>query len=537
MTSGSRTAGSPRSAAGPRASSDRVIDADGHDRRPGLRRPATPTTTPRSAGTRGARSPAGTASRRSCSATAASASRRCKPDFRERSMLTMTRTEAIPYESMRQGMPLGLGDDPRVPRLARPRAEGRERHPVHADGVADDLRDGPRGGQDPPGDRRRSARRCSACCTRAWTPACAASRSSASARTPCRPTSTARRWSPTRWSTRTSSPWPRCCAERDEGFIQITQADGRHQARPTRSSSSSPRSPSGPVLHNVVAASPQQPRRPPQAAALARAVPGQGPADLRPVRHRPRRLRVHPRALEPLRRLARRGGRSPPARKAEKLAKMQRPGAARGARRRGRGGRQAAAGDPGRRRRRPGAASSSRASTASRTSQQYVGRSVGEIAEDEGKHPIEVMLDLSLAGDLNVEFLGPDRGSNAEFMAEMMSSPYTIPGVSDGGAHTKFFTGGACTTDFLTWLVRDEGVITLEEAHYRLSAPGRPRRRVPATVACCARARRPTWSSTTWRSSPSTRRGSATSSTTCPAASGAGCSGPRATSRSSSTAR
>ena len=51
----------------------------------------------------------------------------------------------------------------------------------------------------------------------------------------------------------------------------------------------------------------------------------------------------------------------------------------------------------------------------------------------------------------------------------MMSSPYAIPGVSDGGAHTKFFTGGAYSTDFLTWLVRDEGVITLEEAHYRLS--------------------------------------------------------------------
>jgi N-acyl-D-aspartate/D-glutamate deacylase len=101
--------------------------------------------------------------------------------------------------------------------------------------------------------------------------------------------------------------------------------------------------------------------------------------------------------------------------------------------------------------------------------QVYVGRSVGEIAAAEGKHPIEVMLDLSLAGDLNVEFLGPDRGSNAEFMAEMMSSPYDVPGVSDGGAHTKFFTGGAYSTDFLTWLVRDEGVITLEEAHYRLS--------------------------------------------------------------------
>jgi len=100
----------------------------------------------------------------------------------------------------------------------------------------------------------------------------------------------------------------------------------------------------------------------------------------------------------------------------------------------------------------------------------YVGRSVGDIAAEQSKHPIEVMLDLSLAADLNVEFLGPDRGINAEFIAEMMNeSEYSIPGVSDGGAHTKFFTGGAYTTDFLSWLVRDEGLVSLEEAHYRLS--------------------------------------------------------------------
>jgi N-acyl-D-amino-acid deacylase len=57
----------------------------------------------------------------------------------------------------------------------------------------------------------------------------------------------------------------------------------------------------------------------------------------------------------------------------------------------------------------------------------------------EAKHPIEVMLDLSIQGDLHVEFLGPDKGSNAGFMAEMIESEYAIPGVSDGGAHTKFF--------------------------------------------------------------------------------------------------
>ncbi|MFN0028598.1 MAG: N-acyl-D-amino-acid deacylase family protein [Acidimicrobiales bacterium] len=103
--------------------------------------------------------------------------------------------------------------------------------------------------------------------------------------------------------------------------------------------------------------------------------------------------------------------------------------------------------------------------------QQYVGRSLGDIATDEGKHPIEVMLDLSLKGDLNVEFLGPDRGSNADFMAELTNdSPYTVPGVSDGGAHTKFFNGGSWSTDYLRWLVRDEKKVTLEEAHYRMSA-------------------------------------------------------------------
>jgi len=102
--------------------------------------------------------------------------------------------------------------------------------------------------------------------------------------------------------------------------------------------------------------------------------------------------------------------------------------------------------------------------------EKYVGRTIGQISAEEHKDEIDVMLDLSIAGGLKVEFLGPNRGFNAEFYKEMMDSPYTIPGVSDGGAHTKFFTGGAYTTDFLGWLVRDEQKLSLEEAHYRLSA-------------------------------------------------------------------
>ncbi len=102
--------------------------------------------------------------------------------------------------------------------------------------------------------------------------------------------------------------------------------------------------------------------------------------------------------------------------------------------------------------------------------QKYVGRNLEDIGLEEGKHPAEVMLDLALATDLKADFLGPDKGSNADFMVELMDVPYTLPGVSDGGAHTKFFTGGSWPTDLLKWLVRDEGKLTLEEAHYRMSA-------------------------------------------------------------------
>ncbi len=103
--------------------------------------------------------------------------------------------------------------------------------------------------------------------------------------------------------------------------------------------------------------------------------------------------------------------------------------------------------------------------------EKYVGKSIGQIAQEESKHPTDVMLDLAVATDLKAEFLGPNRGFNAEFTAEMINnSRFTFPGVSDGGAHTKFFCGGAFTTDFLCWLVRDEQKITLEEAHFRLSA-------------------------------------------------------------------
>ena len=102
---------------------------------------------------------------------------------------------------------------------------------------------------------------------------------------------------------------------------------------------------------------------------------------------------------------------------------------------------------------------------------RYLGRTIGEVAEAERKHPLDVMLDISLAGDLRVEFRTPTVFStDPEKVAEMLRSPYMIPGVSDGGAHTKFFPTGTFTTDMLAWLVRDTEKLSLEEAHYHMSS-------------------------------------------------------------------
>jgi N-acyl-D-aspartate/D-glutamate deacylase len=100
---------------------------------------------------------------------------------------------------------------------------------------------------------------------------------------------------------------------------------------------------------------------------------------------------------------------------------------------------------------------------------KYEGMSVEQIAEADGKHVIDAMLDVSVADDLRTEWAGPVANSNVEGYKDMMSSPFTMPGVSDGGAHVKFITPAIYPTEVLSWLVRETGTLTLEEAHFRLS--------------------------------------------------------------------
>lgn len=102
--------------------------------------------------------------------------------------------------------------------------------------------------------------------------------------------------------------------------------------------------------------------------------------------------------------------------------------------------------------------------------ERYEGFTVGEIAAREGKHLVDAMLDIAVAGDLNVGFGTTMIDMDTQAVREVASCSVALPGISDGGAHTKFVTTGRFATELLGHWVREHEVMSLEEAHWRLSA-------------------------------------------------------------------
>jgi N-acyl-D-amino-acid deacylase len=98
------------------------------------------------------------------------------------------------------------------------------------------------------------------------------------------------------------------------------------------------------------------------------------------------------------------------------------------------------------------------------------GRSIADVAKELNKHPVDTLLDLAVEEDLKTEFnMQGLINNNEEAVAEIVKHRLTLVGASDGGAHTKFLTTGRYPTHFLAHWVRDKQLMTLEEAHWRLS--------------------------------------------------------------------
>ncbi len=100
---------------------------------------------------------------------------------------------------------------------------------------------------------------------------------------------------------------------------------------------------------------------------------------------------------------------------------------------------------------------------------QWEGMTLAQLGEAQGRHPVDALLDLIVDEDLQTVIYTPAFNDDPELNREIFASEYTVPGVSDGGAHTKFVTIGRYTTEFIADFVREKNVLSLEEAHYRLS--------------------------------------------------------------------
>ena len=102
--------------------------------------------------------------------------------------------------------------------------------------------------------------------------------------------------------------------------------------------------------------------------------------------------------------------------------------------------------------------------------ERYRDMRLADVAAMEGTDPVDAMLDIAVADDLRTGFYALPTGTNDQYLAEMLACSSLLPGVSDGGAHTKFATSGRYPTELLSRVVRDLELIDLEAAHWRLSA-------------------------------------------------------------------
>ena len=97
------------------------------------------------------------------------------------------------------------------------------------------------------------------------------------------------------------------------------------------------------------------------------------------------------------------------------------------------------------------------------------GKSVAQVAQEQGKDVLDAFLDLVVEETLATSFRNSQAGGDNEAMAAMLGSPYTMIGLSDAGAHVVFEAGYGYSSVVLGHWVREERVLTLEEAVRKLS--------------------------------------------------------------------
>ncbi len=109
--------------------------------------------------------------------------------------------------------------------------------------------------------------------------------------------------------------------------------------------------------------------------------------------------------------------------------------------------------------------------------QAYVGRTVGEVASEQGRDPWDVLCDIALADELLTSFgtiPAPDSDDDWKVRCELMADRRAVVGASDAGAHLDLLASFNYTTVILEEAVRKRGLMSVEEAvHLLTDVPAR----------------------------------------------------------------
>jgi N-acyl-D-amino-acid deacylase len=98
------------------------------------------------------------------------------------------------------------------------------------------------------------------------------------------------------------------------------------------------------------------------------------------------------------------------------------------------------------------------------------GRTLADIAKEQGKDGVDAFLDLTLEDDLDLEFTMASFNTRVDRMTEILSDTRVLVALGDGGAHVDMLCDAGYPTYLLGTWVRERGVLTLEEGVRRLTS-------------------------------------------------------------------
>ncbi len=91
-------------------------------------------------------------------------------------------------------------------------------------------------------------------------------------------------------------------------------------------------------------------------------------------------------------------------------------------------------------------------------------RPLVDVARERGLHPLDAALDLGLESKLEARFRVAIMNTDEEDVAELLTDPRTVLGLSDAGAHASQLCDACFSTHLLGHWVREKQVLTLPEA-------------------------------------------------------------------------